>query len=126
MNAPEESIQAQLEEMFMQAANRRILQYGVGRTTMTRNGADVQRLDAQRRKCDGSIVLHAARAMELALHVLYARGMDRILGRDYPGANASIGTEVISSMDVGRTETTNVSELTAIPITVIGMGTAPR
>ena len=25
--------------------------------------------------------------MELALHVLYARGMDRILGRDYPGAD---------------------------------------
>ena len=86
--ALEESIDGQLEAMFMQSAKRRILQYGVGRTTMTgRGGADAQRLDAQRRECDASMMFHAGRALELALHVLYARGMDRILGRDYPEAD---------------------------------------
>ena len=43
------------------------------------------RLDAQRRECEATVVFHAGRALELALHVLYARGADRILGRDYPG-----------------------------------------
>ena len=87
VNALEESIQAQLEKMFTRVAKRRSLEYGVGRTTITGGGADIQRLEAQKRECDGSAVFHAGRAMELALHVLYARGMDRILGRDYPGAD---------------------------------------
>ena len=87
VNALEESIQAQIEEMFAQAAKRKILDYGVGRITMTGSGGDIQRLEAQKRECHGSTVFHAGRAMELALHVLYARGMDRILGRDYPDAD---------------------------------------
>lgn len=87
VNALEESIQAQVEAMFTQVAKRRSLEYGVGRITMTGGGADIQRLEAQKRECDGSTVFHAGRAMELALHVLYARGMDRILGREYPGAD---------------------------------------
>ena len=87
VNALEESIQGQIEGMFTQVAKQRSLEYGVGRTTITGGGADVQRLEAQKRECDGSAVFYAGRAMELALHVLYARGMDRILGRDYPGAD---------------------------------------
>ena len=85
--ALEESIQSQLEEMFAQVTKRRVLEHAVGRTTMAGTGAEFQRLEAQKRECDASTVFHAGRAMELALHVLYARGMDRILGRDYPGAN---------------------------------------
>ena len=87
VNALEESVQAQIEGMFAQIAKRRSLVYAVGRTTATESGTDHQRLEAQIRECDGSTVFCAGRAMELALHVLYARGMDRILGRDYPGAN---------------------------------------
>ena len=86
VNALEESIQSQIEEMFTQVAKRRSVEYGVGRTAMTGSGADIQRLEAQKRECDGSTVFHAGRAMELALHLLYARGTDRILGRDYPSA----------------------------------------
>ena len=93
VNALDESINAQIEAMFTQVAKRRILEYGVGRTTMTRSGADAQRLDAQRRECDGSIMFHAGRAMELALHVLYARGMDRILGARLPRRGAETGPE---------------------------------
>ena len=90
VNAMEESVNAQLEQMFHQAAKRNGLDYGVGRTS-TKSGRvdDDLRLDAQRRECEGNIVFHAGRALELALHVVYARGADRILGRDYPGASKS-------------------------------------
>ena len=87
VNAIEESTNAQLEQMFGQVAKRKLLAYGVGRAIMTGSDPDNKmRLDAQKRECDGNIVFHAGRALELALHVLYARGTDRILGRDYPGA----------------------------------------
>ena len=90
VNAMEESVNTQLEQMFHQAAKRNVLDYGVGRTTMASGGADdTLRLDAQKRECDGSIVFHAGRALELALHVVYARVTDHILGRDYPGASKS-------------------------------------
>lgn len=86
VNAIEESINTQIEQMFNQEAKKRILAYGVGRTIMTGSDPDNKmRLDAQRRECDASIVFHAGRALELALHLLYARGADRILGREYPG-----------------------------------------
>ena len=88
VNAMEESVNAHLEQMFHQVAKKNLLDYGVGRTTK-KSGAvgDGLRLDAQRRECEGSIVFHAGRALELALHVVYARGADRILSRDYPGAS---------------------------------------
>lgn len=90
INAMEESVNSHLEQMFHQAAKRNTLDYGVGRTTMISGGADdTLRLDAQKRECDSSIVFHAGRALELALHVVYARGSDRILGRDFPGASKS-------------------------------------
>ena len=85
--AMEESVSTQLEQMFSQVAKKRVLAYGVGRTTLAGSDPDNRmRLDAQRRECDGSIMFHAGRALELALHVLFARGADRILGREYPGA----------------------------------------
>lgn len=84
INAMEESVNTQLEQMFHQAAKRNTLDYGVGRTTMISGGADdTLRLDAQKRECDGSIVFHAGRALELALHVVYARGADRIMDSMY-------------------------------------------
>lgn len=86
VNAIEESISTQLEQMFGQQAKKKILAYGVGRTIMTGSDPDNKmRLDAQKRECDASIVFHAGRALGLALHLLYARGADRILGREYPG-----------------------------------------
>ena len=87
VNAIEESINSQIEQMFGQVAKKMSLSYGVGRTIMTGSDPDNKmRLDAQKRECDASIVFHAGRALELALHLLYARGADRILGREYPGA----------------------------------------
>ena len=95
LNAMEESINTQLEEMFIQVAKSNMLAHGVGRTTMAGDGADgILRLDSQKRECDGNIVFHAARALELALHVLYARGMDRVLGREYPGVSREQITEI--------------------------------
>ena len=82
VNAMEESVNAHLEQMFDQIAKRNVLDYGVGRTTANSPGADTTlRLDAQRRECDASIVFHAGRALELALHIVYARGADQILGK---------------------------------------------
>ena len=86
VNAMEESVNAHLEQIFHQVAKRNALDYGVGRTTMDFGEADsTLRLDAQKRECEGSIAFHAGRALELALHIVYARGADRILGREYPG-----------------------------------------
>ena len=42
------------------------------------------RLNSQRRECDGQVVFHAGRALELAMQIVYARGKDRIMGREYP------------------------------------------
>lgn len=81
-----ESVHSEIEQMFHQLAKRRALEYGVGKTTARLSGADSRiALDAQKRECDAQMVSHAGRALELALHVIYARGVDRIMGRDYPG-----------------------------------------
>ena len=81
----EEAINAHLEKMFLQVAKRNILDFGVGRTTMKANSQDT-RLDSQRRDCDAGIMFHAGRALEVALHLVYARGANRIMWREYPGA----------------------------------------
>ena len=82
----EESAHAHLDQMFAQCARRDALAYGVGRTVMeSENAGGAGRLRAQRRECEGQIVSHAGRALELALHIIYARGADRIIGRGYPG-----------------------------------------
>lgn len=90
LSAMEESIQFQLEQMFFQLAKKNALENGVGRSARASGSADDNmRLDAQRRECDGCIAFHAGRALELAFHVLYARGADRIIGREYPGTSES-------------------------------------
>lgn len=86
IDAMVESIHSEIEQMFFQFARRSTFEHGVGRTTKALSGADSGiALDAQKRECDAQIVFHAGRALELALHVVYARGADRIMGRDYPG-----------------------------------------
>ena len=86
VDAMEESVHSHLEQMFGQSAKRDTLVYGVGRTTMKFEASGgAARLEAQRRECEGQIVSHAGRALELALQILYARSMDRIIGRGYPG-----------------------------------------
>lgn len=84
-----ESVQAELEQMFLQAAKLDGLSFGVGRTVHVDSTADSKvRLDAQMRECQAQITFHAGRALELAMHIVYACGTDRIMGRDYPGIEA--------------------------------------
>ena len=86
VDAMEESVHSHLEQMFGQSAKSESLVYGVGRATMKfQDSGGAARLEAQRRECQAQIVSHAGRALELALHILYARGTDRIIGRGYPG-----------------------------------------
>lgn len=81
-----ESVHSELKQMFDQVAELQAFDHGVGRTVMTTGGPDNKiRLDAQKRECQAQIVSHGGRALEIALHVVYARGTDRIMGREYPG-----------------------------------------
>ncbi len=81
-----ESVHAELELMFSQHAKLDVLSHGVGRTVYVGDTGDGKvRLDAQIRECQAQITFHAARALELAMHIIYACGTDRIMGRDYPG-----------------------------------------
>ena len=80
-----ESVHAELEQMFLQVAKLDVLHFGVGRTVYIDGSADGKvRLDAQMRECQAQITFHAGRALELAMHIVYACGTDRIVGRDYP------------------------------------------
>ena len=89
VDSMEESVNAHLEQMFYQRAKQEIFSFGVGRTTMKfQDSGGGHRLEAQKRECDGQIVFHAGRALELSMHIIYARGMDRIMGRSYPGVTA--------------------------------------
>lgn len=86
----EESVNAHIEQMFYQKAKQEILSYGVGRTTMKiQDGGSDRRLEAQKRECDGQMISHAGRALELSIQIIYARGKDRIMGRGYPGVTSS-------------------------------------
>lgn len=85
----EESVNAHLEQMFYQKAKQEILSYGVGRTTMKFQDGGGRRLEAQKRECDGQMISHAGRALELSIQIIYARGKDRIIGRGYPGVTDS-------------------------------------
>ena len=81
-----ESVQAELEQMFWQDAKVAGLSFGVGRTVYVDSTADSKvRKDAQMRECQAQKTFHAGRALELAMHIVYACGTDRIMGRDYPG-----------------------------------------
>ncbi len=84
-----ESVHAELEQMFWQEAKLDGLSLGVGRTVHVDITTDSKvRLDSQMRECQSQITFHAGRALELALHIVYACGTDRIMGRDYPGMEA--------------------------------------
>ena len=83
-----ESVHSELKQMFDQVAELQAFKHGVGRTVKTENGPNSKiQLDAQKRECEAQIVSHGGRALELALHVVYARGADRIIGREYPGVS---------------------------------------
>ena len=84
----EESVNVQIEQMFGLSAKLDLLTYGVGRTTLADPSPESEiRLDAQKRECEDAMVFHAGRAIELAMSIVYARGADRILGREYPGVS---------------------------------------
>ena len=89
--AMEESVNTQLEQMFQLHTKLNVLTYGIGRTTLTTEyGSEATiRRDAQRNACDDGIVFHAGRAIELAMSIVYARGVDRILGREYPDVSVT-------------------------------------
>ena len=83
-----ESVNSELRQMFSQVAEFNALEHGVGRAVMTADAPSGKiRLNAQKRECQAQIVFHGGRALEIALHVVYARGADRIMGREYPGVS---------------------------------------
>lgn len=78
-----ESVHAEIEQWFDQFAKRKTLECGVGRMTTRSSVAHTElQLDAQKRTCEARVVFHAGRALEIALHVIYVRATDRILGRE--------------------------------------------
>ncbi len=85
--ALEESVQAQLEQMFLLEAKSWTLAYGVGRAAPGAGGEDTIRLLAQRHECEDLSAYHGGRALELALQLVYAQSVDRIPGREYPGVS---------------------------------------
>lgn len=91
LDAMEESIQAAIEQMFWQIAKRDSLSFGVGRVAAKFSDSPDrdQRLDAQKRECDGLIVFHGGKALETALQVIYAKVNNRIPGREYPGVSSA-------------------------------------
>lgn len=96
-----ESVHAELEQMFHHEAKRRTLDHGVGRTVDTTSHAHRRvRFDAQKRECEAQATFHGGRAVELALHVLYARCADRILGREFPGVERAVIREDRRSHDL--------------------------
>lgn len=83
-----ESVHAELEQMFWQAAKFDTLLFGVGRTVNHGGRGDSKvQFDAHTRECQAQMTFHAARALELAMHIVYACGAYRILGREYPGVD---------------------------------------
>ena len=90
-----EGVQAELEQMFLQRAKLDVLLHGVGRTAQSEiAGDDKVRLDAQQRECQAQMTFHAGRALELAMHIVYACACDRIMGRSYPGiAQSKLGKD---------------------------------
>ena len=88
LHAMTESVQSELEQMFSQRAKLDSLTCSVGRTADRGGSADDKiMLDAQMRECQAQAAFHAGRALELAMHIVYACGTDRIMGREYPSAD---------------------------------------
>ena len=101
VDAMVESVHAELEQMFHQEAKRRTLGHGVGRTVDTTSHAHRKiRLDSQKRECEAQSTFHGGRAVELAMHILYARCADRILGREFPSVDRAMIREDRRSHDL--------------------------
>ena len=89
LDAMEESVQAAIEQMFWQVATRDSLSFGVGRTAWkSSDNPDLSmRFDARKRECAAQVLFHAGKALETSLQIIYAKGNDRIRGREYPEAS---------------------------------------
>ena len=83
--ALQESIQSQVEQMFAQQAKKDSIEFGLAAKPRSDVADETVRINARIRECEALITFHAGRALELALHVLYARGANRILGREFEG-----------------------------------------
>ena len=84
--AIEESVQAHLDQMFEQDAKHSAIEHGVGRTGAGHeSGERKARVPAQLRECEAHMNFHAGRALDLAMQLVYGKGTDRVLGREYPG-----------------------------------------
>ena len=97
IGAMEETVNTHLEQMFAHIAKKHVLDHGIGRTTAKHTTQDT-RLDSQKRAYEAQTMFHAGRALELAMQVAFARGADRIMGREYPGATA----DEIAELDKDR------------------------
>ena len=82
LRSMEEDINFNIEQMFSYRAKQNTLEFGVGRATTKIQGYDSHVVD-QKRLCDGKILFHAGKALELALQLIYSKGMNRIMGREY-------------------------------------------
>lgn len=90
----EEAVQGDIRAMFQAGADRDTLDYGVGLNVDAGSYRDGSiRLEARRRECDARITASAGRAVERALKLVHAYGTDRIMGREFPGADARQVTE---------------------------------
>lgn len=87
----QESVDSNLERMFNASSRRSALIHSVGRTASTAGGVDgkMQR-QAQERECDAVISFHAGKALELSMQLIYAVGMDRIMGRASPAVDPKL------------------------------------
>ena len=86
--AIEESVQAHLDQMFEQDAKHSAIEHGVGRTGAGHeSGERKARVPAQLRECEAHMNFHAGRALDLAMQLVYGKGTDRVLGREYPGVD---------------------------------------
>ena len=113
IDAMEESVQTEIEQMFSQSAKRTALEYAVGRTGFRPYEADGKiKFDAQKRECEAQVAFHAGRALELAMHMVYARGADRILGREYPGVDKAMVDEDRQSHSLAKLYSRIINELT--------------
>ena len=86
--ALEESIHLHVRQMNQCVAELNSLNYlaGVDVFIGARNENKI-RNDVLIRQFESRITFHAGRALELALHLIYARGTDRIFGKEYLGVS---------------------------------------
>ena len=101
--AIEESVQAHLDQMFEQDAKHSAIEHGVGRTGAGHDSGERKaRVAAQLRECEAQMNFHAGRALDLAMQLVYAKGTDRVLGREYPGVDGKAIREDWKTHDLKR------------------------